>query len=63
MWYHHEATLNVLNERNVVEPMFAMIWEQVPLIKHDFEVKRFILGLGKLVTPQPLPAFMQAKMQ
>jgi hypothetical protein len=66
MWYSHEATLGVLassQNGDFLEPVFSMIWEGVQAIKHDFEVKKFMLGLGKLVSTTPLPDYVNGQME
>ena len=55
LWYDYGVSLTKFEEVSATANIFQVIFEQVPTIKQDFEVKRFILGLSSLIVNSDMP--------
>ena len=55
LWYDYGVTLQKLEETQSTTNFFNAIFEKVPDLKQDFEVKRFILGLSSLIVNVDMP--------
>ena len=55
LWYDYGVTLQKLEETQYTATFFEAIFQKVPNLKQDFEVKRFILGLSALVVNADMP--------
>lgn len=55
LWYDYGVSLTKFEEINATSSIFQVIFEQVPTIKQDFEVKRFVLGLSSLIVNSDMP--------
>lgn len=53
LWYNSAATLAALENLNATASVFNFIFELIPNLKQDFEVKRFAVGMTSLVTTDP----------
>ena len=63
LWYNYGVTLTKLEETQATGKLLNVIFEKVNIIKQDFEVKRFILGLSALIVNQEMPASIKDNYQ
>ena len=55
LWYDLGQTVQTLESSNSTEQFFTLVFQQVTELKEDFEVKRFMLGLGAFLVAVDLP--------
>ena len=60
-WYAPQAAVQVLEGMNATGNVLSMMFSQLQQLQHDFEIKRFIVGLTSLITadPQQIPQSVQ----
>jgi hypothetical protein len=56
-WHSLEQTIAFLEQRNLTEPVFKLIFGEIDSFTHDFEIRRLLYGLTTLIEEsQRLPS-------